>query len=211
MSDLKTRFVRFLIHHPEITKAKRLDIVNRRALARLLIERGIAEKDEFSALLGVLRRFDYDDISQDDGCFEGMTYSTQSGMSIFTYQKTEEVLAVIEDTAQRTQLTKGHGVKAITATNTITVIARSQRSDLTERLASLEPLLSEKHGLVEASLQFSEEASTTPGILGAVTQAMHIHDVTIHESMTSRDELLLFIPSHEVTTVASILESWTTP
>ena len=59
MSQIEQEFRQLLAAKPEIEKCYVEGLVNRRALARYLIGKGIAQKNQMDALVAMLRRYEF--------------------------------------------------------------------------------------------------------------------------------------------------------
>ena len=208
MSDIKQELVKYLTKHPEITKAKQKGVLNERGLARRLVDENIVSDDEFTAALGVIRRFNWQTIQSPAPALKTVSYSIQSDRTVLTYEKRQSVLKALQDTLRETELQRGDTIKIVTGSNTVTAVINDENHDEINNLQDYDAYQDMKQGLAEVSLRFSEEASTTTGLLGAVTQALHLHDITIYEAMTSADECLCYIETSQISDVCSLIETW---
>ena len=61
MSQIEQNFRQMLATKPELAKCYQEGLINRRALARYLITKGIAQKNQMDAVIAMIRRYEFEE------------------------------------------------------------------------------------------------------------------------------------------------------
>src|SRR3990167_9781844 len=104
----------FFNKNPDIRKASAKGIVNRRALAKYIIEAERLDNDKFEALVTALRRFEIkSEKKQTLGLFKDIKVSTKDKISIIYLEKSEEVLKNISKVLNLISFNKNETLKIV--------------------------------------------------------------------------------------------------
>ena len=122
MSQIEQDFKVFSIKHPEIEKAYREGLINRRALARYLIKQGIAKKNQLEAVIAMLRRYDFgkkEDNNHDT--FKSVSVNIKDNILILDFEKDRVLLQKLQKVIAHTNYDQGDTLKIVVGSATIKV------------------------------------------------------------------------------------------
>ena len=120
MSQIEHNFRQFLGKHPEIEKSYELGLINRRALARFLIKRGIAKNNELEALIAMLRRYNFQKHEiNEKNFFNDIRVNFKDKILIVDLQKSKDLLIAIERIIKQTDYDRGDTFKVVVGSSSI--------------------------------------------------------------------------------------------
>lgn len=179
---------------PEIEKCYRHGLVNRRALARYLISRGVAERSEFDALLATVRRHDFGAASDEPSTlFRSIRVGLKDRIVILDFAKERELLRHLEKVIGHIDYDRGDTLKIVVGTGSIKLFLDEAREGALASLLSRFHLRDRLDHVSEISLLFPKEASRTRSVLATITRELALNDVVIGEMLTASPELLLYL------------------
>ncbi len=191
MSQIEQRILRFLSKHPEIEKC--VQLINRRALARHLIQNQIAKPNEFEAVVATLRRLDYKPHQQEElALFQKIRVRVKDNITILDFEKSKELMQELKKLIDTTNYDKGETLKIVIGTGTIAICLDENNQEALDLLSKYK--LNKKHARIsEISILFPDEAIETRGIISYFARELQINDITITEMLTASSELLIYV------------------
>ncbi len=194
MSQIELGLQALLNREPEIEKCSRKGIVNRRALARYLIARGVAGRDQVDALVATLRRHDFGSPEPSARPLTSeMRMALKDRIVVLSFEKDKELLHRLERVIAEIDYDRGDTLKIVVGTSTIKLFVDEARERALLPLLSRFRLCERLEHLSEISLVFPAEASRTRGLLAWVTRELSLADVVVAELLTASPELLLYL------------------
>lgn len=203
MSQIETEFQKLLSKKPEIEKCYSEGLINRRALARYLIENKIAKINQTDAVIAMLRRHDFKKNENAKNIFKDIKTSIKDNLVIFTFQKEQELLNNISKVVSQTNYNISETLKVIVGTTNVTIIIDKEK----EKTLKLNfELLQRIDNISELSLQFPKKAINSKGIISYLTRELDLHDVIISEMLTASSELLIYLDEKYVLDAYSLIK-----
>ncbi|MFH1591078.1 MAG: hypothetical protein ABIC95_04050 [archaeon] len=208
MSHMSQSFLAFLRAHPEVEKCSALGLINRRSLARHLIDRGVADAKQLDAVIAMLRRHEFScsEVDEKDGLLlDKARLQMKDRILILDFEKERALLEKLEGVISTTRYEKGDTLKLVVGTGSIKLfIDQEKEKTLASITRSFSPLHREDD-ITEISLQFPEDARVSKGILAGITRELAINDIVINEFLTATPELLLYVKKEYVLKTYEVL------
>ncbi|MCM2325594.1 MAG: hypothetical protein NDI94_03970 [Candidatus Woesearchaeota archaeon] len=193
MSQIEQNFMNLLGKKPEIEKCYSEGLINRRALARYLIEHKLAKEEQMDALIAMIRRYDFGKADADTDGLKDLKTSIKDNLVILNYSKEPELLNMLSKIVGQTNYNISETLKVIVGTSNVTLIVDKSR------IPKLDfELLHKIDDISELSLQFSKKAINTKGIISIITRELYINDIVISEMLTASNELLIYLKDEHV-------------
>jgi hypothetical protein len=193
MSQIEQNFMNLIGKKPEIEKCYSEGLINRRALARYLIDNNLAKNDQMEALIAMIRRYDFKKSKPETDGFKDMKTSIKDNLVILNYSKDPELLNMLSRIVGQTNYNVSETLKVIVGTSNVTLIVDKSR------IPKLDfELLHKIDDISELSLQFSKKAINTKGIISILSRELYINDLVISEMLTASSELLIYLKDEHV-------------
>ena len=184
----------FFNKHPDIKKASSKSIVNRRALAKYIIEEEKLTKNLFEALITALRRFEIKSEKKEAMIlYKEIKVSTKDNLSIIYLEKSEEVLKNISKVVNLVNFNKNETLKIVQGNLSIKIFVDDFNVKKINEMFSDRDIISVSNKISELNLIFSEDAHKIKGIIAYVTSELSINDINIIEIITGRPELIVYV------------------
>lgn len=208
MSQIELRVESLFTREPAIERCFRLGLVNRRALARLLVQRGEVTREQFEAVVTALRRHPVvaaEPTSPD--LFREVRVGLKDKIVIWDLDKDPALLRRLERVVAGIDYARGETLKLVVGTTSVKVFL--DRAKEREVRPQLDPLRIRRRteGISEFSLTFPKEATATPGVLSTLTRELSLHRVVVTELLTNSPELLIYLDDDQVTTAYETLRA----
>ena len=194
MSQIEQGLRTLLAHRPEIERCVRAGLVNRRALARQLIELGWATPDQFDAVVATVRRYDFGrDAAPDADLFPQIRVSLKDRILILDFERDRSILGRLERVIAQIDFDRGETLKIVVGSQSIKLFLDARKE------AALRPLLERVHPihrwdhLSEISMVFPESATTTRNVLAVIARELSLNGIVITELLTASPELLVYV------------------
>jgi len=202
MSQIEQDFRLFLSRNPEVEKCYSDGLINRRSLARHLIQKGVAKKNQLEAVIAMLRRFEFKKIRTE--FITDYRISIKDGILILDFEKDKEIFHRLEKIIQKTDYDKGDTLKIVMgSTNIKLFIDKKNESKLKELISDVK----KRHvNLSELSIQFPNKSADTKGILSTITRELAVNGVTISEFLTATPELLIYLDEKQIIKAYEVLK-----
>lgn len=184
----------FFNRNPYIKKASAKGIVNRRALAKYIIEEEKLSKSMFEALITALRRFEIKPEKKESlNLFKEIKVSTKDNLSIIYLEKSEEVLKSISKVVSLINFNKNETLKIVQGNLSIKIFVDEFNIKKIKEMFSNKDIIAVYSKISELNLIFPNDAPKTKGIIAYITSELSINDINIVEIITGRPELIVYI------------------
>lgn len=194
MTQMEQRLVSLLNREPEIEKAYRKGLINRRALARYLVARGVADRSQFDAVLATVRRHDFGEAPDDPGpMFRDVRVGLKDRIVVLDFAKDKELLRRLERVIAHIDYDRGDTLKVVVGTSSLKLFLDEARESALALLLGRFKVVHRLERVSEISMIFPEAASRTRSVLSVITRELALNDVVIAELLTTSPELLLYL------------------
>lgn len=184
----------FFNRNPDIRKASAKGIVNRRALAKYIIEEEKLNKSMFEALITALRRFEIKPEKKESlNLFKEIKVSTKDNLSIIYLEKSEEVLKSISKVVTIINFNKNETLKIVQGNFSIKIFLDEFNVKKIKEIFSSKDIIAVYSNLSELNLIFPDDAPKTKGIIAYITSELSINAINIVEIITGRPELIVYV------------------
>ena len=209
MSQIEQAFRQLLAAKPEIEKCYVEGLINRRALARYLIKKGIAGKNQMDATVAMLRRYEFsDDRKNQKDCqelFKQTRITVKDKIAILDFKKDKTLMQKLQKIISHTDYDKGETLKIVIGSLNIKVFIDQKKQDLLKEVLEDYTLTHTEKNMSEVSIVFPEETKKIKGTLSLVTKEFVLNDITISECLTASPELLIYVKEEYVLKAYEIL------
>ncbi|MFH2019781.1 MAG: hypothetical protein ABIJ34_00045 [archaeon] len=207
MSQIEQIFSQFIAKRPEIEKCYSEGLVNRRALARYLIEKKVIPHSQFDAAIAMLRRFEFRKSKKEDfDVFKHLTLQLKDNLSIMAFTKEEDILTGFKKFIDSTEFGIGETLKMVVGTANITIIIDTKKIGLVKKNFRKEPKYTIEK-ISEMSLLFPDTVINTKGIISVISNEFYTHDILINEILTASSELLLYLKEDYVLKAYEVIKN----
>ena len=191
MTKTDTLLRHFFNRHPDLRNAALTGVVNRRALAKLIIKEGNLSKHSLDAVITGLRRFEFEAVAHRPQLdFNEVKVQTKDHLAIIELDKTEHNLQRLEKLFSAVRPYQGQTLKIVVGASIKLFLDDTN----VERMKELfEGKVLVKTGVAELVLQFPEKAGQTPGIAAYVTAELSTEKINLMEVLSCTPELLLYV------------------
>jgi hypothetical protein len=194
MSQIEQRLQSVLGREPEIEKCYRKGLVNRRALARYLVARGVATNAQFDAVVAAVRRHDFGTEGKPvRSLFDKVRVSLKDRILILDFEKQKELLRRLERVISHIDYDRGDTLKVVMGTSSLKLVIDEARERELAPLLGHFAVRNRIDHVSEISMLFPEEASVTRGVLSVITRELALNDIVVSELLTSSPELLVYV------------------
>ncbi len=206
MSQMELALEALLNRRPEIEKCYREGLINRRALARFLIDSGVARPDQFDAVVALLRRRDFGTGELEDReAFREVRLGLKDRILILDFEREKGLLGRIERLLAQVDVGRGETLKIVVGSATVKLVVDARKEGSVRHLLEPHRPQARLDEITEVSLLFPEPARDTRGILSWVTRELALRDVLIRELLTASPELLLYVGNDDVPSVLAVV------
>lgn len=206
MSEIDHGVRRVFDQRPELAKCARLGLVNRRALARFMIQHGAADRRQMDAVVATLRRYDFgEEAGEPLDLFPEVRVTIKDRILILDYAKERGLLARLPSLLGQIDYDRGDTFKVVLGTSSLKLFLDERRDRSVEAAFRGVRPRATYSGLSEMSLLFPDVAIRTPNVLGVVTREFALHGIVITEMLTASPELLLYLPDEHVPEAHAVL------
>jgi hypothetical protein len=194
MSQIEQDFRVFLSKNPEIENCYQQGLINRRSLARFLIENKIAKSNQTDAVIAMLRRFDFKNIKPEKSdLFKDIKINVKDNILILDFEKNKELIKNLSTIITNTNYEKGQTLKIVIGSSTVKIFIDKENKDLVTNIISNFKLSEEHKNISELSITFPKNAIKTKGLLSTVTKQLSLNNIIISELLTASPELLIYL------------------
>lgn len=207
MSQIEQDFNSLLGKKPEIEKCYQQGLINRRSLARFLINKGIAKPTQLEAIIAMLRRYNFKEQEKESkDLFKDIKIQIKDKISILDFEKNKELLHKLERLIATTDYDKGDTLKIVVGGSSITIFIDQERERKLNNLFQKYKASNKFNNISEMSLTFPSKAIKTKGILSTITRELALNEITITEFLTAGPELLIYVKEEHVMKVYEIIK-----
>ena len=199
MTQMEQRVIALLNREPEIEKSYRKGLINRRALARYLVARGVADRSQFDAVLATVRRHDFGGALDDPSpMFRDVRVGLKDRIVILDLAKEKELLRHLERVIAHIDYDRGDTLKIVVGTSSLKLFLDEAREGALAPVLGRFKIRNRFDRVSEISMMFPDAASRTRNILSVITRELALSEVVIAELLTTSPELLLYIEDAHV-------------
>lgn len=196
MSQMEHLIREALAKYPEIEQCIQKGIVNRRSLARYLIQEGVAKSSQMDALIATLRRYDFKAYPQESlSLVKHMKIQLKEGIVILDFEKQKELVQEVKKIIDEINYDKGDTFKIVVGSESIKIFIDEEKKEIIESLSKRFHLKKRHKHIDEISIVFPEKAIETKGIISFLSRVLVLNDILITEMLTASPELLLYLKS----------------
>jgi len=120
MSQIELGVRTLLARHPEIEKCYQEGLINRRALARFLVTRGVGGPQDLEAVVASLRRYDFGDLGvEGPDLFHEIRVTLKDRIMIVDFEKERALLQDLQKVLGQFEYDRGDTLKLVVGTASI--------------------------------------------------------------------------------------------
>lgn len=209
MAQIEQIIGEYLNKNPQIRLSYAQGLINRRALARKIIddEKSLS-KSQFEATIAALRRIQ----NQKQGTSSQKILSDFSilikdGIAIANLSKSKDTIRQIQSFMPQISYEKNQTLKMVVGSESIKVFIDSKNSHLIEKFVCKSDILYMKKSITEISLSYPSQAREQKGIISYVSTCLFLHGIAIEEFLTCSPELLLYVNEKDSLKAYEILKN----
>ena len=207
MSQIEHLLRGALAKYPEIERCLQKGMVNRRSLARYLIQEGVAKSNQMEALIATLRRFDFKKHPEERlELIKHMKIRLKEGIVILDFEKQKELVQEVKKLVDEIDYDKGDTFKLVVGSESVKIFIDEGKKEIMESLSRRFHLKKRYKQMDEISILFPEKAIETKGIIAFLSRVLVLHDVLITEMLTASPELLLYLKSEHTVKTYDLLK-----
>lgn len=206
MSQIEQEFRQFLSKNPEIETCYQEKLINRRSLARYLINRGIAKPNQLEAIVAMLRRFEFKERKRPRDLFSRIKVNIKDKIVILDFQKEKELIQKLERLIEKTNYDRGDTLKIVVGSCSVKVFLDEENEKKVKEIVEKFKLQNRLPDISEISVIFPEDAIKERGILSTITKELAINEIVISELLTASPELLIYLKEEFVLKAYDILK-----
>jgi len=206
MSQIEQAFRQFLAKAPDIHKSYQRSLINRRSLARYLIQQRVVRGNQLEATIAMLRRFDFAPLKDKElPKMKFSRISLKDNLLILEFEKEKSLLTEVQSFMTHINYDAGDTFKIVIGSSSITLFIDKEKE---KSLALLKKYVPRKKNtnISEISLLFTPKVEETKGTLAIITREFLLNDILIVELLTSSFELLIYLHEKDVTKAYEILK-----
>lgn len=205
MSQIEQDFKDLLSKKPEIENCYQLGLINRRSLARYIIDNGIAKPNQLDAIIAMLRRFEFKEIKKEKDSFKEIKINLKDNILILDFQKQKELIKKLQSLINHINYDKGDTLKIVIGSSSVKVFIDKENKNIVNELTK-EYKLNKEQIVSEISLFFPPSAKDTKGILSTITKELTLNNIVINELLTASPELLIYLKDDDVIKAYEIIK-----
>lgn len=209
MANLPEMVWEFLDGDPCIRRNMRLGLINKRALARHILEaKNIDSK--LDAALSAIRRYE----SESSGKIfenayklikESTSISTKSPLANISLKKDADVQKLLPKLFSIIQYSQGHALRIIQADKSIKILVDEKNLEDVKKIFPKDKIIEVEKNLAELNIHIPEQARHAVGIMAITTNELAVNGINILESMTCISELLWFVEGKDLLKAYNVL------
>ena len=189
----------FFTKNPDICSARNKKVVNRRALAKHIIEQEGLNVNKYEAIVTALRRFETEPVAKESlKATKGINISTKDKIAIIYIEKSEEVLKNILKITSLVNFNKNETLKFVQGSLSFKLFVDEYNVDSVKNIFPKKDLLKIHRNISELNLVFPKEAPKVRGIISFVTSELTINKINITEIITGDPELIIYVQSKDL-------------
>lgn len=199
ITNLTLLLQNFFNKNPDIREARNKDLVNRRALAKYIIEKERLDKNRFEALVTALRRFEIAPESKAVlDTFKEVKISTKDNIAIVYLEKSDEVLKNISKVINLINFNKNETLKIVQGSLSLKLFIDEFNINKIENIFSSKDIITIYHNISEINIIFPDKAVKTKGIVSYLTSQLTINNINIIELLTGKPELIIYVDDADI-------------
>jgi len=206
MSQIEQDFRQFLSKRPEIEMSYKSGLINRRSLARYLVQQGVGKNNQLEAIIAMLRRFQFKDIKESKDVFKNLKINIKDKIIILDFEKEKELVKKLQTLITSTNYDKGDTLKIVVGSSSVKVFIDKENEDKANELVKNFKLKHKHDKISEISLMFPEESIREKGVLSTITRELTVNDIVITELLTASPELLIYLKEEYVLKAYEVLK-----
>ena len=206
MSQIEQKFRDYLCLNPEIEHCYTLGLINRRSLARFLIQQGIGEKYQIEAIIAMIRRFDFKSIDIGKQDFSSIKINTKDNIIILDFVKEAKLVKELQNLVNLINYDKGDTLKIIIGNSSVKLFIDKENENICKNIIQEYTLNKKQEGISEISIIFNNEPKDTKGIVATLTKKFAVNDIVISEMLTSTPEILFYLEEKYIIKAYQILK-----
>ncbi|MDP2926322.1 MAG: hypothetical protein Q8N99_08140 [Nanoarchaeota archaeon] len=206
MSQIEQDFRQFLSKRPEIEMSYKNGLINRRSLARYLIQQGVGKNNQLEAIIAMLRRFQFKDIKESKNVFKNLRINIKDKIIILDFEKEKELVKKLQTLITNTNYDKGDTLKIVVGSSSVKVFIDKENENKANELIENFKLKHKYDKISEISLMFPEESIKERGVLSTITRELTVNDIVITELLTASPELLIYLKEEYVLKAYGVLK-----
>lgn len=198
-SNLTLLLQNFFSKNPDVREARNKGIVNRRALAKYVIDKENLDKNKFEALVTALRRFETNPESRvASDIVKEIKISTKDNIAILNLEKSEEILKNISKVINLIDFNKNETLKIVHGSLSLKLFIDDFNLKKIENIFSDRDIVSKYHNISELNLIFPNKSIKIKGIISYITSELMIGNINIIELLTCTPELIIYIDESDL-------------
>lgn len=206
MSQIELNFRQFLSKNPELEICYQNRLINRRSLAKYLINQGIAKPNQLDAVIAMLRRFEFKERKLPKDLFSKIKVNIKDKIIILDFQKEKELIQRLEKLIEKTNYDRGDTLKIVVGSCSVKVFLDEENEKKVKEIVEKFKLQNRFSNISEISIMFPEEAIKERGILSTIIRELAINEIVINELLTASPELLIYLKEESVLKAYEILK-----
>lgn len=207
MSQIEHSFRGLLNKKPEIEKCYAEGLINRRALARYVVKKGIAKSNQLEAVIAMLRRFPFKTAEKEPmNILKKISVNLKDRITILDFEKDKELLQRLQLVLKHINYDTGDTFKLVVGSTTITLYIDEKKYDEIRDIVSMFKLKQRFTHISEFSIYFPEEAIAAKGVFSTITRELVLNDIIITEMLTASSELLMYVKEEYVLKTYGLLK-----
>ncbi len=207
MSQIEHNFRQFLSKKPEIEKCYIAGLINRRSLARHLINEGIAKKSQLEAVIAMLRRFEFNkDNKNIKEAFSNIRVNLKDNILIMDFDKDKEILKKLQRTVPLINYDNGDTLKIVLSTSSIRLFIDAKNEAKVKEVLGDFKLKKKYKNISEISMIFSDDAIKQKGIMSTIAREFALNDIVITECLTATPEMIIYLDEKYVLKAYEIIK-----
>lgn len=204
---MEQEFRQFLSKKPEIETCYQEGLINRRSLARYLVKHGIAKSNQLDAIIAMLRRFQFKEMTkQARDLFSKTKINIKDNITILDFEKEKELVQKLQHLIAHTNYDRGDTLKIVVGLSSIKVFLDKENEKRAKDIIEKFKLQNKLSNVSEISIMFSEGAIKERGILSTITRELTVNEIVISELLTASPELLIYLKEEYVLKAYEILK-----
>ena len=189
----------FFTKNPDVREARNKGLVNRRALAKYIIEKEHLDINRYEALVTALRRFEVEPISEDSlKVIKDVNVSTKDKVAIIYLEKTDEVLRNVIKITKFVNFNKNETLKLVQGSLSFKIFVDEYNVNKVKELFTENDIIKTHHSISELNLVFPKNAPQIRGIISYVTTELTINKINIVEIITGDPELMIYVKEQDL-------------
>lgn len=206
MSQIEHNFRQFLSKNPELETCYQKGLINRRSLARYLINQGIAKSNQLEAVIAMLRRFEFKEKKQAKDLFSKIKINIKDKIIILDFQKEKELIQKLRKLIESTNYDRGDTLKILVGSSSVKVFLDEENEKKVKDIVENFKLQNRLSNISEISVTFPKDAIKERGILSTITKELTVNEIVISELLTASPELLIYFKEEFVLKAYDILK-----